>query len=145
MMDNNWLQGNTLGGKEKYFWWLYDGEKITIKRKIKNNPDCITQLSNNQVDMLMLYIKQSGRTPLANSMTKIEDGTEKDGIGKYIYNDIIKDKRVAQSASQLVSIFHRINVLHYNGKKRNMEFWINNMNWKEIILSFMKQLNEDIN
>ena len=138
-MEDNWLQDHTLGGKEKSFWWLYDGEKIMIKREIKNSPAWITHFSNNQVDKLISYVKQRGRVPLANSMTKIEDGTEQDGIGNYIYNNIIEDKRVAQSASQLVSIFHRINVLHFNGKKRNMEFWINNMNWKESIVSFIKK------
>lgn len=136
-MNNNWLQSNTLG-RGKRFWWFYDGEKITIEKEIKNMPNWIINFTNDEIDMLIAYINQSGRVSLSNSMTKLEYGTEKDGIGKYIYNNIKKDKRVAQSASQLVSIFHNINVLHSNGKKNNMEFWINNMNWKELIMDKFK-------
>lgn len=135
-MENNWLEGNTLGGKEKLFWWNYDGEKITIKKKKKDKSDCIIDFFNCEIDMLIEYIKQSERVPLANNIQKLQDGTEKDGIGKYIYNNIIKNNDKAQSASQFVSIFLQINILGYNGKKSNMEFWVINMDWKERILEF---------
>ena len=34
-MEENWTKANTLGGKEKLFWWNYDGKKITIKKEKK--------------------------------------------------------------------------------------------------------------
>jgi hypothetical protein len=140
-MYNNWIQNNTLGAKEKSFLWFYDGEKITIKRKIKNNIELINDFSNNEINILMSYIKQSGRVALANNVTKVQDGTEKDGIGKFIYTNINKDISAAQAASQLVSIFYNANVVCFNGRKRNMEFWIDNINWKERILNYTNQSN----
>lgn len=138
MMGTNWIKNNTLSA-EKPFLWFYDGERIIIKRKFKNNPEFINIFSNDEIEKLILYIKQNSRVALANSVTKVQDGTEKDGIGKFIYNNINKDSSKQQAASQLVTIFYNADILLYNNKKKNMEFWINNINWKERILSYIDQ------
>lgn len=135
------MQNNTLGAKEKPFLWFYDGEKISVKRKIKNNIELKNDFFNNELDILMSYIKKNGRVSLANNVTKIQDGTEKDGIGNFIYTNISNNMSKAQAASQLVSIFYNTKVLCFNGRKTNMEFWIDNINWRERVLSYIKQCN----
>lgn len=74
--------------------------------------------------------------PLANSVSKVKDGIEKDGIGTYIYNNIKQDPSLVQTSSQLVAILYNANVLYYNDKKNGMEFWINKIDWKENLLAF---------
>lgn len=144
-MCTKWMQNNTLGAKEKSFLWFYDGEKIIIKRKIKNNTELENYFFNNEIDLLMLYVKQNERVKLANNVTKIQEGTEKDGIGNFIYNNISKNiskaqaLSKAQAASQLVSIFYNTKVLFFNQRKINMEFWIDNIDWRERILSYINQ------
>ena len=64
----------------------------------------------------------------------------KDGIGSYIYNNIEENTSLVQTASQLVSILYNADVLYYNNKKKGMEFWINNPNWKDQILKYIKNV-----
>lgn len=134
-MEDKLLKGYTLS-EEKPFLWDYDGEKIFISKKDKNQNEYTFNFTNIQIDGLLLYIKNKGRVPLANSVSKIKDGTEKDGIGTYLYNNIRQDTTFQQTSSQLVSILCNVNVLHYNNKKKGMVFWINDMNWRERLLDF---------
>jgi hypothetical protein len=127
--------GITLGGKAKEFEWKYDGEKIIISRefgKLHNNIQ--TEFTNNEISLILSYIKYKGKAYLSNSVSKLQDGTEKDGIGKFIYENIKSDTTFAQTASQLVSIFVKANILEYNGKKRNMEFWLVDEEWEKALL-----------
>jgi hypothetical protein len=139
-VDKEWMKANTLSG-EKPFHWSYDGENIVVRKNVRNN-DVWNEMeicyTNSEIVMLISYIKQKRRVALANSVSKLQDGTEKEGIGNYIYNNIEKNISKAQSASQLVAILHDVNVLGFNGAKRNMEFWVNDIHWRERILGYMK-------
>lgn len=132
------LLGITLGGKAKEFEWNYDGEKIVIGRKFVNlNNNIQSEFTNNEVSLILSYIKNKGKVDLANSVSKLKDGTEKDGIGKFIYENIKSDTTLAQAASQLVSILINVNVLGYNEKKRNMEFWLIDDKWENALLKYL--------
>ncbi|MDU5081216.1 hypothetical protein [uncultured Tissierella sp.] len=140
-MEDKLLKGYTLS-EEKPFLWDYDGEKIFISKIFiskndKNGKEHTFDFTNAQIDGLLLYIKKKGRVPLGNSVSKVKDGTEKDGIGSYLYNNIKQDTTFQQTSSQLVSIWCDIGVLHYNNRKKGMEFWINDMNWREMLLDFI--------
>jgi len=133
------MQNNTLGGKEKSFLWSYDGERIVIRKKINGvRKESEISYLNNELEKIMLYIKQGERISLANNVAKLKNGTEKEGIGHYIYNYLERKIDKAQSASQLVAIMVKANVLGYNEAKKNMEFWINDMNWRERMLNYVK-------
>ncbi|WP_343766563.1 hypothetical protein [Clostridium malenominatum] len=125
--------------EEKTFLWSYDGQKIVVLKEFKSGKEYKYVFSNSEINKILSYIEKSGKVSLANSVSKLQDGTEKEGIGKYIYDNINKDSGVAQTASQLVAIFYNANVLYYNNKKKGMEFWINNINWQERILNFMHE------
>lgn len=135
-MNDKKMVGCTLG-KGNEFLWYYDGEKLTIEREFKNKEEK-TEFFNDEIDMIVQYIKNNGEVDLSNSVSKVEDGSEKPGIGKFIYESIRRDITFQQSSSQLVSIMYNIGVLDYNNKKRNMKFWIKDSNWKEKINSFCK-------
>lgn len=126
-----WISGNTLGSKKKEFKWIYNKEEgLTIIRQFKNGR-AKTNFSNADIDKIINYIKEKGRVPLANNVEMLVNGTEKDGIGRFIHKNISESTRDAQAASHLVSIFCNLGVLGYNGAVRGMEFWIMNENWGE--------------
>ncbi len=130
------IVGYTLS-KPNEFLWYYDGQKLTIERVFKNKEE-ISEFNNDEIDMIVQYIKNNGEVDLSNNVSKVKDGSEKPGIGKFIYENIRMDTTFQQSSSQLVSIMYDIGVLDYNNKKRNMKFWIKDSNWKEKINSFCK-------
>lgn len=142
--DNSDKQhGITLGGKAKKFEWSYDGEKIKINRKIgRFDSNIQSEFTNNEISHIISYIKYKKKVCLSNSVSKLQDGTEKDGIGKFIYENIKSDTTLAQTASQLASIFIATNILGYNGKKRNMEFWLINEEWENALLEYLSCYNK---
>lgn len=125
--------------KGNEFLWYYDGEKLTIERTFKNKEEK-SEFYNDEIDMIIQYIASNGQVDLSNSVSKVKDGTEKPGIGKFIYYNIREDTTFQQSSSQFVTIMFSIGVLHYNNKKRNMKFWIKDLNWKEKISAFCEKV-----
>lgn len=136
-MDKELVKNYTLSAGNP-FLWSYDGNEIFVLKEDKNGTEYTFTFNNDEIDGLMEYINKRERVPLGNSVSKVIDGTEKDGIGTYIYSNIAKNTSIVQTASQLVSILYNTNVLYYNNQKKSMEFWINNRNWKEQLLKYMK-------
>lgn len=85
LMTDKLMNGYTLA-RGKPFSWSYDGEEIFISKKDKNMVEHTFIFTNTEIDGLIAYIKEKDVVPLANSVSKVPDGTEKDGIGKYIFN-----------------------------------------------------------
>lgn len=142
MSDLNYIDDKqlcvTLGGKAKEFKWDYNGEKVIISRKVgKLQNNIQSEFTNNEISLILSYIKHKGNIELSNSVSKLQDGTEKDGIGKFIYENIKSDTTLAQAASQLASIFVNANILSYNGKKRNMEFWLLDEEWEKALHKYL--------
>lgn len=137
-MSDTLIENYTLS-KGNVFLWTYDGKEIFILKEDKNKMEHTFTFSNYEIDGLIEYIKGKSRVPLGNSVSGVSDGTEKDGIGTYIYNNIDKNTSLVQTASQLVSILYNTDVLYYNNKKKGMEFWINKSNWKEQLLKTIRK------
>lgn len=126
-----WEMGLTLSPKQKEFKWRYSkSDGIVITRTFKSGTNK-TEFSNEDIDKIINFIKEKGIVPLANNVEKLANGTEKEGIGSFIYQNISSDMANAQAASQLVSILYNVGVLGYNGAARGMEFWALEENWKE--------------
>lgn len=136
-MNGKLLKGYTLS-KMNPFLWSYNGKEIFIGKEDKNNNKHTFIFSNEEVDGLIEFIQEKGKVSLDNSISIGKEGSKKNGIGSYIYNNIDKNTSLVQTASQLVSILYNANVLHYNNKKKGMEFWINNPNWKYQLLEHIK-------
>lgn len=133
--------GYTLSRKKPYDWY-YDGENLTIKRKFRIKDeirDIEDTFSNYQIDMIMEYIKENGEVYLSNSVSGVRDGTAKDGIGKFIYDNLKQNTTFQQSSSQLVSIFYYADILSFTKEKNTMKFNIKNSNWREKLLNFISR------
>lgn len=89
----------TLGSRNKSFEWTYSvNDGITIYRNFKNGPNKVT-FTNDDIEKIVNYIELKQEVELANSVQKLSDGTEKDGIGKFIFETIEKKTSTAQAAS----------------------------------------------
>lgn len=128
------LKLRTLGAKAKIFEWEYDIEKgITIHRKFKNKY-IITNFSNVDLNQLKKYLSNKEVTCLGNNVIKLKQGLEKEGLGKFVYENLHKSIRDAQAVSQLAAIFDHVGIFNSNGKKINIEFSINTLDWNNFLI-----------
>lgn len=126
-----WKDEVTLSSKQKEFKWRYSRyDGLTITRPFKNGIHK-TQFTDTDIEKIINYIQENGKVTLSNNVKKLADGTEKDGIGSFIFQNISRNTTDAQTASHLASILYNVGVLGYNGALRGMEFWILEENWKE--------------
>ena len=72
---------------------------------------------------------------LANDASKLYMGTEKDGIGKFLYR-LRPEVPYAQLSSHLGAIFYHSEVWKWNGQKRGMKFLLLSENWQEKIMQY---------
>ncbi len=133
-MEDSWILFRTLGVKHKNFSWKIDDKcNITIKRKFKNELKYrIETVSNEHLNKLGKYMEEGDWKDLANNVEKLRKGTEKDGIGSFIYS-LRADPSYAQLSSHLGAIFYHSGVWKWNGQKRGIKFLQNSDNWCEKI------------
>ncbi|WP_209121150.1 hypothetical protein [Alkalihalobacillus sp. BA299] len=136
--NNDWIHSNTLGGKAKAFWWKVDREgSLIIKRKFKS--DSITQkkISKMELEQINNYMKQKDWVDLANSVDKLSNGTEKEGLGKFLYNDLGWKVIDAQLASHIGVIFTFIDCWEYNRRKRGIQFKLKRFDWEHLLEDYI--------
>ena len=125
----------TLGDKSKLFTWLFDSKKgLTIHRQFSNG-DRVDIFSTNEIEQIIQFTISNGNVPLANNVDKIHKETENIGLGTFIYNHLDKDLIKAQAASQLAAILVKTGIYDYNGRTRNMEFWIKSSDWQSLLMN----------
>ena len=131
----NYRTLRTLGAKGKSFKWIFDSRNgITIRRQFSIG-DRVDIFSRNEIEQIIQFTINNGNIPLANNVEKIYKGTEKIGLGSFIYNQFTKDISKAQAASQLATILVKTGIYDYNGLMRNMEFWIKNSDWQFLLMN----------
>lgn len=127
-----WSLSYTLGTKEKAFSWRIDSRgNIFIKRKFKKNLfPRIDKISRSHLDRLHEFMQDREWKALANNAAKMYMGTEKDGIGKFLYR-LRAEVTYAQLSSQLAAIFYHSGVWQWNEQKRGMKFLLISGSWQE--------------
>jgi len=105
--DDNWKQEYTLGSRKKPFSSKIDvGLTLTIRRKFKNNPkDLFSIFSLEKLEAIQSYMRNRDWIPLANNVYRMRNGTEMDGLGSFVYNNLTSNTTFAQSTSQLAAMF----------------------------------------
>lgn len=131
----NYRTFRTLGSKSKLFEWMFDSKiGLKIVRQFSTG-ERIDIFSTNELEQIIQFTIKNGNMPLANNVVKIHNGTEKKGLGSFIYNQFDKDINKAQAASQLAAILVNTGIYDYNGVTRNMEFWIKNSDWQLLLMN----------
>lgn len=131
-MAASWSRSRTLGTKQKVFSWRIDNRgNLFIKRKFrKNRFPRIDKISCRYLDRLCEFMQDREWKTLANDAAKLCMGTEKDGIGKFLYK-LRPEVSYAQLSSQLGAIFYQAGVWEWNEQKRGMKFLLLSENWQE--------------
>lgn len=133
-METRWIEETTLGAKHKDFKWRYSSEEgIVILRDFKNAKDNETIYSNSELDQIFEYVEKMKKVKLANSLHKVKNGTEKEGLGKFAYEELHKKIEDQQATSQLAAVFVKSDIFGWNGAKKNMEFWLKDRDWRSRI------------
>lgn len=136
-MAASWSRSRTLGTKHKVFSWRIDNRgNLFIKRKFrKNRFPRIDKISCRHLDRLCEFMQDGEWKTLANDAAKLYMGTEKDGIGKFLYK-LRQEVSYAQLSSQLGAIFYQAGVWGWNEEKRGMKFLLLSGNWQEKTIEY---------
>ncbi|ALK06197.1 hypothetical protein SAMN02910340_02053 [Methanosarcina thermophila] len=134
-----WSRSRTLGTKPKGFSWRIDNRgNLFIKRKFRNSHfPRIDKISCRHLDRLCEFMQDREWKALANNAAKLYTGTEKDGIGKFLYK-LHPEVSYAQLSSHLGAIFYQAGVWEWNKEKRGMEFLLLSENWKEKTIEYYR-------
>ncbi len=128
-------------GKQKSFWWKLDTDNsLIIIRRFSSGNTKINQevFTKKELEEIQKYVCNYKKVPLANNVQKLNNNTEKDGLGNFIYNILSKNTTQAQLASHILSIFYYADIWDYNNKKRNILFWSKSNNWKNTLSFYYK-------
>jgi hypothetical protein len=144
-MSAVWSRSYTLGIKQKAFSWRIDSHgNIFIKRKFRRNRfPRIDKISSSHLEKLCRFMQDLEWKDLANGASKMYMGTEKNGIGKFLYR-LRPEVPYAQLSSQLGAIFYRSEVWEWNEQKRGMKFLLLSRDWQEKTMQYyMNSLNPE--
>lgn len=129
-----WIHSVTLGGKQKQFSWRIDEQfNLYIKRERNEKQEKITVDS---LDKIYNFVKENERTALANNVAKLSKDEEKEGLGKFIFENIKEDTTYAQLSSQIGAIFVEVNIWTYNGEKKGIKFKSFINDWRDKLIAY---------
>lgn len=143
MTDNSWLYETTFGGKSKRFSWKIDDESnIHIKRifDLENGTKEVKKITTAfELGQLDDYMKDGNWKSIANNVDKLAKGTEKVGIGVFLYNKLNWSGTDAQLSGHLGVIFYKAGVWDYNRKKRGIQHKRISDNWNESVRNYYEK------
>lgn len=134
-----WSRSHTLGTKQKAFSWRMDSRgNIFIKRKFRRGRfPRIDKISCSHLDRLCEFMQDMKWKDLANDASKLYMGTEKDGIGKFLYR-LRPEVPYAQLSSHLGAIFYISEVWEWNEQKRGMKFLLLPGDWQKKTMQYYR-------
>lgn len=132
-----WNELNTLGGRAKHFNWRITPDNSIEIRRI--NSIEIEKIEEKVVNSLNSFFVDKDWFALANSVSKVHDGTEKVGVGWYLYNYHGFSETKQQLASHLSAIFVNSGIWDYNQKKRDIRFKILDLEWQSILKDYYQK------
>ena len=112
---------NQIGTVNKGFLWEYKNEELIIQKSLKAS-NARMVFTKDQVERIINYIGDEGPAYIGNDLGKLASGREKEGIGLFIYENIMKDLPTAQYAGHLAAIFLEQNIIEIYGHKRDLTF-----------------------
>jgi len=103
------VSDTTLGGKAKSFRWAVDQDcAVKIQRIFKTKSGRSENnriITKTELDSINAYLSENEWIPLANNVEKLRNGTEKEGIGKFLYTELGWSEVDSQLASHLGALF----------------------------------------
>ena len=118
------------------FQWSFDTIKgLVISREFKNSHR-EDQFSVLEIEKLLQFTFSKGEVLLGNSVSKMNDGTEIDGLGAFVYDNIKADNTFAQSVSQFAAIMVDAEIFSSRKESRWMKCKLKNIDWQTRLLNY---------
>lgn len=143
--EDGWVHSTTLGGKAKVFYWKIDKSYgLHIKREFKSGT-CLRIITKEELERLDEYMAKKEWVSLANNIEKLNNGTEKNGLGKFLYESLGWPVTDCQLASHLGAIFALSGAWLFNGRKKGIQFKKRPINWEEQLkIHYYRELSDDV-
>ncbi|MFA9556739.1 hypothetical protein ACERII_05515 [Evansella sp. AB-rgal1] len=138
----DWVSSNTLGSKEKQFFWKFDSkdQTLSIKRTFTNGSVVEKVIQKDSLDQMHSFVWKNEWVDLANNVEKLSTKTEKVGLGWFLHEHLHWPVVDAQLASHLAAIFTRAEIWEYNGLKRGMKFRSYSESWEDKLSNYYSSL-----
>jgi len=121
-----WKKETTLGGKVRPFCWRIDeNNSLHFARKFKKGTRWYWEIgafAEEEISMIQKYMEPVRWVALANNVQKLANGTEQEGLGRFIYENIEDNTKTAQLASQVAALFCKTKIWEWNDAKTGMQF-----------------------
>ena len=144
-MNGKLASENTLGGKAKSFRWRIDKEcNIHIYRDFdtkKGPKKDYRKISSPDLGAVVDYVSTYKWHDLANNVATIKNGIEKEGIGRFLHDNLGWLPGDCQLASHLGAIFFKSGVWDYNGKKKGIKFKGKGTGWCKAVTKYYLKTN----
>ena len=102
-------------------------------------------IRDTEIDKINIFMEDNKWKDLANNVEKLHNGTEKDGIGKFLFEDLNWSTTDCQLAGHLGVILTEAEAWQYNKKQRGIKFKKINFNWRDKVKDYYQlQLLNDI-
>lgn len=122
-----------LGSINKSFVWEYKNDILTIQNSLKARNTKMT-FTREELKKIIDYIGDEGPAYVADDLGKIVSGREKEGVGKFIYEEVDRDLTRFQYASHLIAIFLEVDIVEYYGHKRDLTFQLKRPDYTKNLL-----------
>ncbi|MGI6359092.1 MAG: hypothetical protein ACOX2K_10475 [Bacillota bacterium] len=129
----------TLSQGTDFKWMIDDEGSVEIRRRFANGQEVINSYASTELDRLHFSVSEHDWVALANNVEKLNHGTEQQGIGKFIKEELGKSVLDAQGASQLAAIFVKSGAWQDNGLKRGIAFRRLREDWQSRLRSYFEQ------
>jgi hypothetical protein len=145
--DKDFINSKTLGHAKDFRWKIDNNYNIIILRKFRSSQQIYETLIRYYIiNDLIDYLPNDEWFHLANNVEKLANGTEINGIGKYLYDQGFSNTD-CQTASHLGTIFYQAGIWLYNGQRKRIGFkknsdileWVNHL--KEYYFSHLQESN----
>lgn len=105
----------------------------------KNNSITVRVITKEELEKINNFMNAREWFDLANSVDKLAKGTEKEGLGKFLYNYLAWDASGAQLAGHIGVIFTLSDIWEFNNQKRGMKFRKKSANWEKQLKTYYEE------
>jgi len=129
-------------GRQKDFWWRFnDNNSLEIIRNFDfTNKNIITEkeIFGHEIEKIEAFMGDREWKDLANNVEKLNNGKEKNGIGRFLFDELGWSTTDCQLAGHLGVIFVLSGLWQYNGEIRGIKFRKIEDGWKNKITNYYK-------
>lgn len=130
----------TLVRSKPFTWCFSETNNLIITRFFKNRQENRTKITEDELEKIDNFVtSKKDWVDLANNVEKLAKGIEKDGIGKFLYEELDKNPTEAQLSSHIAALFVKAKIWEWRKHKGSMQFRKIDVNdWPSLLKKYYK-------